>query len=173
MLIILLYVLLIENLVDIACKLLIISLEYMQIKLKVCGHNLNTVDVMSILSNIFNEEKLFWLFSISMEKDFQSLVFETTVHTMAVGESWINTYSICVTEDLVKSCNVSTDFIIFKNRWMYLNTYYIWIFYSDFLIVNTLQATRISLYKKKKFVAPKLFQIRFNWIHAWAKLGFY
>ena len=49
-----------------------------------------------------------------MEKDFQSLVFETTVHTMAVGESWINTYSNCVTEDLVKACNVSTNFIILK-----------------------------------------------------------
>ena len=47
-----------------------------------------------------------------MEKDFQSFVIETTVHTMAVGESWINTHIICVTEDLVKACNVSTDFII-------------------------------------------------------------
>ena len=49
-----------------------------------------------------------------MEKDFQSLVFETTAHTMAVGESWINTYSVCVTEDLVKACNVFTNFIILK-----------------------------------------------------------
>ena len=51
-----------------------------------------------------------------MEKDYQSLVFERTVHTMAVGESWINTYSICVTEDLVKACNVSTNFIILRIR---------------------------------------------------------
>ena len=49
-----------------------------------------------------------------MERDFQSLVFETTVHTMAVGKSWINMYSMCVTEDLVKACNVSTNFIILK-----------------------------------------------------------
>ena len=33
-------------------------------------------------------------------------------------------------------------------------------------MVNIFQATRISLYKKKVFVAPKLFQIRFNWM-AW------
>ena len=49
-----------------------------------------------------------------MERDFQSLVFETTVHTMVVGKSWMNTYSMCVTEDLVKACKVSTNFIILK-----------------------------------------------------------
>ena len=49
-----------------------------------------------------------------MERDFQSLVFETTVHTMAVGKSWINMYSMCVTQDLVNACNVSTNFIILK-----------------------------------------------------------
>ena len=57
--------------VDIACKVLIISLEYMQIKLKVCGHNLNTVDVMSILSNIFNEEKLFDFFQFEWKRIFK------------------------------------------------------------------------------------------------------
>ena len=57
--------------VDIACKVLIISLEYMQIKLKVCGHNLNTVDGLSISSNIFNEEELFDFFQFQWKGIFK------------------------------------------------------------------------------------------------------